>query len=111
MPGSGAFRAGRGGEVTLDIALLVWERSQGKWVGGVRVRFGGIENLEEVERFFATELEDKSELADLRYAETPKSKLGKLHVELICEHVDARLVVRCSSLQVTGPEVGNLPRG
>ena len=68
----------------------------------VRVRFGGVENFAEVSAFFAAGPHERSELAWLRYAGGQESKPGDLFFELVFERIDARLVIRCSSLEVGG---------
>ena len=87
-------------EVTLSIAPLVWDGPNGRYAATVRVRFGGIENFAEVSAFFAGLPHATSELAWLRYAEGRRSKPGCLYFELVFERIDARLMLRCSSLQV-----------
>ena len=86
--------------VTMAIAPLVWDGHNGRYGEAVSVRFGGIENFAEVSAFFAASPE-QSELAWLRYTECPKSKPGCLFFELVFERIDARLVIQCSSLQLS----------
>jgi hypothetical protein len=69
-------------ELTLSITPLVWDGPNGRCGEPVRVR---------------------SELAWLRYAEGRRSKPGCLFFELVFERVDARLVIQCSSLQMSSP--------
>jgi hypothetical protein len=90
-------------EATLTLAVLAWDGPNGRMVEGVRVRFGGIENFAEVSAFFASEPQEQSELAWLRYTAQRRSKPGGLFFELVFERIDAQLVVQCSSLQVSGP--------
>jgi hypothetical protein len=89
-------------EVTLAVSPLVWEGHNGRLTDPVPVRFGGVENFAEVSAFFAAGPHERSELAWLRYAVGRRSKPGCLFFELVFERIDARLVIRCSSLQV-GP--------
>ncbi len=89
-------------ELTLSIALLVWDGTKGRSSDAVRVRFGGIENFTEASEFFAEGPHETSELAWLRYAAGRRSKPGRLFFELAFERIDARLVIQCSSLQGDG---------
>jgi hypothetical protein len=91
-------------EVTLSIAPLVWDGPNGRHGEPVRVRFGGIENVAQVSAFFAAAPHERSELAWLRCAEGRRSKPGCLFFELVFERIDARLVIQCSSLQMSSPE-------
>lgn len=75
----------------------------------VLVRFGGIENFVEVSDFFADGPHERSELANLRYAEEQRSKIGRLVFELVFERIDARLLLKCSSLQAAGCPDGSIP--
>ncbi len=88
-------------EFTLTITVLTWEGSQGQPVGGIQVRFGGVENLDQITEFFAAQPQQKSELTWLRYDPAKQSKSGHLYFEIQFERIDARLQVRCSTLQVS----------
>ena len=90
-------------EITLAMSVPVWDGPNGRLIEGIRVRFGGIENFAEVPAFFASAPHEQSELAWLRYAAEKKSKPGCLFFDLVFERIDARLLVQCSSLQVSGP--------
>lgn len=91
-------------EVTLEVMPLVWQGSSGHRGEAVRVRFGGVENLAEVTAFFAANGHCPGELAWLMYSTALKSQPGCLYFELMYERIDARLVVQCSSLQMSGFE-------
>jgi hypothetical protein len=88
-------------ELTLDLAPLMWEGPHGRPLEGVHIRFGAIENFDEVTEAFATAPHERSELAWLRYADGARP--GRLLVELMFERIDLRLVIRCRNLQVSGP--------
>lgn len=90
-------------EVTLECSLLELGGSNGRWVGGVSVRFGGVENLDEVRAALTPHLGGAVELADLCYSPARKSKPGKLSVELHLEREDLKVEVCCHSVQVTSP--------
>jgi hypothetical protein len=90
-------------EFTLTVNVLVFEGFKGRHIEGVRVRFGGVANFEEVSAFWKAGPHRRSELAWLRYAEGRRSKPGALFFELVFERTEARLVVQCSSLQITRP--------
>lgn len=91
-------------EVTLVIAPLAWRGQNGSHEEDVRVRFGGVENFDEVAAFFGDpDHRGWFELADLRYATAEPSKPGRLRFDLIAEREDVCLVIRCGSLQVDEP--------
>jgi hypothetical protein len=91
-------------EVTLTLSVLLWNGPKGNYLEGVRVRFGGIENFEEVSTFFAAAPHPKTELSCLRYAANPPSRPGHLNIEIALERVEVSTVVRCGSVQVSAPE-------
>ncbi|MDY3557900.1 hypothetical protein R5W23_005867 [Gemmata sp. JC673] len=91
-------------EVTLSVSPLVWDGGTGRYTDPVPVRFGGIENFSDVAAFFAGAPDERSELAWLRYADQPRSRVGSLFLELTFERTDAWIVVRCSSLSVGDPD-------
>ena len=70
----------------------------------VAVRFGGVENLDQVRSAFRSSPQKVSELRSLRYSDDKKSKPGKLFVTLDFERVDLRLEVRCSSISLSQAE-------
>jgi hypothetical protein len=88
-------------ELNLVMAVLTWEGSTGRYVEGIKIRFGGIENFEEVSSFFARQPHEQSELASLAYSAHRKSKMGQLFFEMVFERIDARLEIHCSSLQIS----------
>jgi hypothetical protein len=90
-------------EVTLKVTVLVRNGTTFHMVEGINVRFGGIENFAEASSFLATQPHHLSELAWLRYATGERSKPGCLYFDLVFERIDAKLVIKCSSLQVSGP--------
>ena len=79
------------------------EGQAGRLVEGIRVRFGGVENLEQLRATFSSPVEGIIELASFGYSKTTKSKPGKLVCEISFERIDLKLEVRCHSLQITGP--------
>ncbi len=90
-------------EFTLAVSLLVWHQQTGRLTDPAPVRFGGVENLDEVRACFAAAPHERSELAWLAYAADPASRPGRLVFDLVFERIDLRLLVRCSSLQVGAP--------
>jgi hypothetical protein len=92
-------------ECTLYVALLVWDGPNGRYVEGVQVRFGGIENFDTAVEFFGAAPEQQSELAWLKYATDRRSKPGQLFFDLVFERIEAQLRIECSSLNVSGPIV------
>jgi hypothetical protein len=89
-------------EITLLIAPLLWAGSVGRNLEGVRVRFGGIENFDEAKSFFSSGPHERSELARLEYAPGRRSKPGCLFVDVEFEREESRVVIQCSSVQVSG---------
>ena len=85
-------------EATLSIQILVaivgHQPSLDK-----SLRFGGIVNFDEVKAFFTQH--QTLELAYLRYSIAHSSKPGNLFVELHSERTDDKLVIKCSSIQVS----------
>lgn len=96
-----AVEIGPRSELNLVILPLVWVGQRGNYGSPIRVRFGGIDNFEEVEAFFSDLSRRQADIASLRYDQNRKSKPGFLFFELVYERIDARLEVHCSSLQVT----------
>lgn len=93
-------------EVTLTLTTFVLDPARVgtfKPVKGITVRFGGIENFEDVSSFFARAYHTTSELADMRYSTTHASKPGRLFFDIVFERIDAEITIRCTSLTVEGP--------
>jgi hypothetical protein len=76
---------------------------RGHYLDGIRLRFGGVENLAEVVEFFTNKPLEKSELGWLKYDQAYRSKIGDLHFKLSFEREDAVLQWHCSSLTTFGP--------
>ncbi len=89
-------------EFTLTMTIFLREGPNYRPVEGIRVRFGGVENLDQVRDFFATIPYERSELAWLEYDRSLRSKPGHLHFEIEFERIDARLKVHCKTLTVSG---------
>ncbi|HZK81685.1 MAG TPA: hypothetical protein VFC46_11470 [Humisphaera sp.] len=90
-------------EVTLHVNVVRWQGSVGRYASPVQVRFGGVKNFEEVVAFLKTKPFERSELAGLRYSDDQTSKPGDLFIAIAFERTDARIVVSCSNVSVTGP--------
>jgi hypothetical protein len=97
-----AIEVGPRREVTFTITILVWHGTRGHSVPGIQVRFGGIENFDEVASFFDDPPYDR-DLEKIDYSGTKTSKPGHLVFVMYCERVPKSLEIRCSSVQVTGP--------
>jgi hypothetical protein len=87
-------------EISLVVVPLIQRGMNLERGAAAEIRFGGIANLSQVEAFFADRPQKRSELADLRYADEPRSKPERLFFELIFERIDARLVIECRNVQV-----------
>lgn len=87
-------------EVKLVISPLVWDGSNDRHAESIQVRFGGIENFDEMVALFNAIPPEKSELAWMRFSDNLLSKPGRLFIELAFERIDAHFLVRCSSMQV-----------
>lgn len=87
-------------ELSLHIALSKVNSQITPQSDEVGLRFGGIENFDEVSAFFRETPREDLELASLDYAEHPHSKPGALHLVLQLERVDVRLQIDCSSVRL-----------
>lgn len=87
-------------ELTLELSLVIFDCGKGRAVLGIKVRFGGIANFDEVAASFMEAPQEKSELAYLRYSTKKKSKLGNLFFDLVFERTDARIEIQCRNLAV-----------
>ncbi len=99
-----AVELGPGSAMTLVLRPVVREGQQGRYDKAVRVRFSAMKNGPEVAAFFGTALHESSELARMGYAPDRPSKPGRLFVELLLERTDARLVVQCGNVTVSGAD-------
>ena len=86
-------------EVTLSIQILEWAGQSAQLSAITPLRFGGIVNFNEVKEFFGQH--QIMELAYLRYSSSHHSKPSNLFVELHSEHTDDKLVIQCSSIQIS----------
>ena len=96
-----AITVGPRREVKFTIAVLERHGHRGQYAYTVQVRFGGIENFDEVASFFDDPPDRALEKID--YSGTKTSKPGQLVFVMSCERVPKWLEVRCSSLTVSGP--------
>jgi hypothetical protein len=95
-----AVKVGPRRELTFTVAILEWHGHRGQYAHTVEVRFGGIENFDEVATFFA---DPPYDVMDIRYSLEKLSKPGRLVFVMPCQREPGWLEVRCSSLQVRGP--------
>ena len=87
-------------EATLLLHPLVWVGDQGHFGYAIRVRFGGITNVDEVNALFATYLQVGGELAWICYDRSRVSKPGCLFFHLECERVEAGVTIQCCNIDV-----------
>ena len=101
------IRFGPRRECTLILRPLVWHSQQGRAAERcVAVRFGGVNNLDAVNTFFASEPWQQSELRSLEYAPAPPSKLGRVYVQVAFERTDGQMMIECTSISITDAEPG-----
>ncbi|MBV9792146.1 MAG: hypothetical protein JOZ51_28430 [Chloroflexi bacterium] len=94
-------------ECTLILCPLVWHGQQGRAAERcVAVRFGGVNNLDAVIAFFASEPWQQSELRSLEYAPTPLSKIGRVYVHVAFERMDGQIVIECTTISITDEDPG-----
>ena len=105
------FAVGPRREITLDISILSWNGSTGRYGATVQVRFGAVTNLDKVAEFFESGHQHRSELAYIRYSETSPSKPGHLFIDVAFERTDARICIACGNVSVTDVPAKNLKTG
>jgi len=86
-------------EITLSIQILEWIGQSGQLSSAKPLRFGGIVNFDEVKDFFSQNL--PLDLAYLRYSNSHHSKPNNLFVELHSERTADKLIIQCSSIQIS----------
>ena len=97
-----SFTVGPRREITLNISVVSWKGSKGRYATPTPIRFGGIKNFDEVVAFFRARPFERSELQSLRYSKDHKSKPGHLFIAIAFERNDSRIVILCSNLNVAG---------
>ena len=85
-------------EARLSIEILEWEGQNGHYSVPKALRFGGISNIEEVERFFIDHV--PLELSWLGYSEAHVSKPGAFLVKVVAERSNSEMLITCSTLSV-----------
>ncbi len=95
-------------ECILTAHRVIWEGDRGHYEKTPwYIRFGGVENMRELQKFFRRKPHKQSELYTIDYAEGEDSKPGRLFLSISFERIDAQIVVRCQNVPSSSTQPNN----